>query len=350
MDKQKKMPAGKKGQAGTKKGFHTSGVFNKGFFIGVFIIAASYAALFAAIDQNILNRQYKSVVVLVFVNIILAVSLNLVTGFLGELSLGHAGFMMVGAYAGAIFTNYLKEAVPGMPEALAFLTAVLLGGMLAGIVGCIIGIPVLRLRGDYLAIVTLAFGEIIRSLCENMKITNGAAGMSGINKYANYKHFTYGFVIMVISVLLISNLMKSRHGRAVISIRENYIAAESVGIPVAKFKILAFSIAAFFAGAAGVIYAHDQGMIMPADAGYVKSIDILVIVVLGGMGSIKGSIVAAIVLTVIKEVLRDAADYRQLVYAVVLIAMVIINSSSQFGEIKSRIMNKLFHKQIGEAE
>lgn len=322
----------------------------RSIIIKLVIVIAAYAAIFIAINENLLNRQYKSVIVLIFVNIILAVSLNLVTGFLGELSLGHAGFMMVGAYAGAIFTNYLKDAVPGMPELAAFLMAVLLGGLIAGLIGFLIGIPVLRLRGDYLAIVTLAFGEIIRSLCENMKITNGAAGMSGISKYANYKNFTYGFVIMIVSVIIIANLIKSRQGRAIVSIRENYIAAESIGIPVAKFKIMAFAIGAFFAGIAGVIYAHDQGMILPADAGYIKSIDILVMVVLGGMGNIGGSIIAAIVLTVVKEMLRDAADYRQLIYAVVLIVMIIANSSGKLSIVKNTMLKKFGKKQVVEGE
>lgn len=337
MDRQKK----------TGKTMHS---FGKSVILKLLLIIAAYILIYVAIDQNILNRQYKSIIVLIFVNVILAVSLNLVTGFLGELSLGHAGFMMIGAYTGAILTNYLAKAAPSLPEVVPVLLAVVLGGLLAGLVGCIIGIPVLRLRGDYLAIVTLAFGEIIRSLCENLTITNGAAGMSGINKYTNYKNFTHGFIIMAVSVIIISNLIKSRHGRAITSIRENYIAAESIGIPVAKFKILAFSVGAFFAGVAGVIYAHDQGMIMPSDAGYVKSIDILVIVVLGGMGSVRGSIVAAVILTVIKEVLRDAASYRQLIYAIVLIAMVIINNTASLARVKEKVNGWIFRKQMKEGE
>lgn len=331
----------------SKRNLKTSPIINKKNITSLIVVIFIYLAVYAAINLNIingstlLNRQYKSIVVLIFVNIILAVSLNLVTGFLGELSLGHAGFMMTGAYASAILTNYLAAQFPSIPDFLIFIPSMLLGGILAGILGFIIGIPVLRLRGDYLAIVTLALGEIIRSLCENMKITNGAAGLGVDNKYTNYRHFTYGFVIMVIAVVIISNIIKSRHGRAIISLRENYIASESIGIPVSKFKVLAFSIGAFFAGIAGGIYAHDQGMLLPSDAGYVKSIDILVIVVLGGMGSIKGSIIAAVVLTVVKEALRNAADYRQLIYSIVLIAMVIINSSDKVKGYRDMIFSKL---------
>lgn len=323
-------------------------IVNKGNLFRLVFIIAVYVLIFLAVNFDLLNRQYRGVLVWFFVNIILAVSLNLVTGFLGELSLGHAGFMMVGAYTGAICTKYMSETFPGMPDFALFFAAVLIGGLLAGFIGVLVGIPVLRLRGDYLAIVTLAFGEIVRSVCEVLKITNGSAGMKAVKYYSDYKHFSYGFVLMIITVIVISNLIRSRQGRAIVSLRENYIAAESVGIPVAKFKVLAFSIGAFFAGIAGVIYAHGVSSIVPGDAGYAKSIDILVIVVLGGMGSIKGSIIAAIILTVVKEVLRDAAEYQQLIYSVVLILIVLITFSSQLSGVKDRIRNRLFRRQIKE--
>lgn len=309
--------------------------------IKILAVVAVYFAIYMMVAQDLLLRQYRSVLVLMAVNIILAVSLNLVTGFLGELSLGHAGFMMVGAYAGAIFSKYFGEANPGTSAFVVIVLAILIGGLAAALAGVIIGIPVLRLSGDYLAIVTLAFGEILRSLCENMKITNGAAGLTGIETYTNYKHFTYAFVIMVITIVVIGNLIHSRQGRAICSIRENRIAAESIGIHLAKFKLLAFVLGSFFAGIAGVIHAHNQGSVFPNEAGYNKSIDILVMVVLGGMGSIKGSIIAAIVLTILPELLRDAADYRQLLYAVVLIAMMLMNSSERFGALKNKVADKL---------
>lgn len=307
------------------------------------VVIAAYLGVYLLVSQNLLLRQYRSVLVLMAVNIILAVSLNLVTGFLGELSLGHAGFMMVGAYAGAIFSQGFAAANPNMPTFVVIILAIIIGGLAASVAGMIIGIPVLRLSGDYLAIVTLAFGEILRSLFENMKITNGAAGLSGIETYTNYKNFTYAFVIMIITIIVIGNLINSRHGRAICSIRENRIAAESIGINLSKFKLMAFVLGSFFAGVAGVIHAHNQGSIFPSEAGYNKSIDILVMVVLGGMGNIRGSIIAAIVLTLLPEILRDAADYRQLLYAVVLIAMMLMNSSDKFTDFRNRIFGKLPH-------
>lgn len=316
-------------------------VLNLNNILKVLLVIGTYLAVYTIVSQDLLLRQYRSVIVLMAVNIILAVSLNLVTGFLGELSLGHAGFMMIGAYTGAIFTKFMAEKSPDMAPMVVILLAILIGGLASALAGVIVGIPVLRLRGDYLAIVTLAFGEIVRSVSENLKITNGATGLSGIESYTNYRHFTYAFVIMVITVLIISNLIKSRHGRAILSVRENHIAAESMGIHISRFKLLAFVIGAFFAGIAGVIHAHNQGSIFPSEASYNKSIDILVIVVLGGMGNITGSIIAAIILTILPELLRDAADYRQLLYAIVLITLMLVNSSDRFAMLKKKITDKL---------
>lgn len=307
----------------------------------IILIVAAYLIIYFVVDKDLLLRQYRSILVLIGVNIILAVSLNLVTGFLGELSLGHAGFMMVGAYTSAIFTNYIDSINPEFSPFLTILAALIIGGVFSALIGFVVGIPALRLKGDYLAIVTLAFGEIIRSVCENLKITNGAGGLSGITTLTSYKHFTYAFVLMVITILVVSNLIHSRQGRAILSVRENAIAAESIGINLSSFKLMAFVLGSFFAGIAGVIHAHNQGSIFPLEAGYNKSIDILVIVVLGGMGSIKGSIIAAVILTILPELLRDAADYRQLLYAVVLIIMMITNSSEKFGYIKEKFGRKL---------
>ena len=288
-------------------------------------------------NGDLLSRQYKSLIVPVGINIILAVSLNLTTGFLGELSLGHAGFMAVGAYSGALFT--LNVDLPGPIE---FIIAIFIGGGVAAIFGYLIGVPVLRLRGDYLAIVTLAFGEIIRSLINSSEFTGGAIGLSKIPRYANY---TWVFIIVVITVILINNLVNSRYGRVIDSIRENYIAAETIGIKVSKYKTMAFVIAAFFAGVAGVLYAHNFSVLKPSNFDYNKSIEVLVIVVLGGMGSIKGSIIAAIVLTVLPEMLRAANEYRTLLYAIVLIAMMLIQSSDLRNRLeKSGKLPKLLKK------
>jgi branched-chain amino acid transport system permease protein len=293
------------------------------------IIVIVFAAVEALLFGGLLTRQFRSLLIPVCINVILAVSLNLTTGFLGELTLGHAGFMSVGAYTGALITMNLN-----LPMLVEFPIALIAGGLVASLFGVIIGVPVLRLRGDYLAIVTLAFGEIIKSLINAMTITNGAMGLSGIELHANYKHFAYVFVLTIITIFAVKNMVNSRQGRAVCAIRDNYIAAEAVGIPVSKFKVLAFIVAAFFAGIAGVIYGHNVGTLKPTTFDYNKSIEILVIVVLGGMGSIRGSVIAAIILTILPEVLRGADEFRMLLYAIVLIVMMIFNAS----ELKQRIM------------
>lgn len=296
------------------------------------IIIAAYAVLTAFVEFDILNRQFKALIVPIGVNIILAVSLNLVTGFLGELSLGHAGFMSIGAFTGAIFTLNVT-----MPGPLEFFLAIILGGTLAAIFGFLIGVPALRLRGDYLAIVTLAFGEIIRSIINtislpggkdaagNLIMNKGTMGLSGIKTYANY---TWIYLAVVITVVICVNFVNSRHGRMITSIRDNIIAAESIGIRTSRYKIMAFVIGAFFAGVAGVIGGHNVSIIKPGGYDYNRSIDILVFVVLGGMGSIRGSIIAASILTLLPEMLRPIQKYRMLMYAILLIAMMIFNNSN----------------------
>ncbi len=298
---------------------HQNNFLNKKNIIITAAIVAIYILIVILADGGVLNRQARSLLVPIGINIILAVSLNLTTGFLGELSLGHAGFMAIGAYTGAIFTLYVN-----MPGPVEFLLGILFGGIVAAIFGIIIGVPVLRLKGDYLAIVTLGFGEIIRSIVNFMGITGGAMGLKQIPRYSNY---TWTYVIMIITLLVITNLVNSRHGRAIKSIRDNYIAAESVGIRVSRCKIMAFVIAAFFAGVAGVLYGHHLSIVKPGDFDYNKSIEILVIVVLGGMGNIKGSVIAAVILTILPEMLRAADDFRMLLYAIVLIVMMLFNSS-----------------------
>ncbi len=308
-------------------------LLNKKNIISVMIAALVYGLIAYLVSSGTLSRHYQSLLVPVGINVILAVSLNLTVGFLGELTLGHAGFMSVGAYAGCIFSVYAN-----LPVYIEFPIALLIGGIVAAIFGVIIGIPALRLKGDYLAIVTLAFGEIIRSVFTNLKITGGAGGLKGIDKTSNY---TIVFIVAIITIVVISNLVNSRHGRAICSIRDNIIASESVGINVVYHKLLAFVLAAFFAGVAGVLYGHNLGILKPSTFDFNKSIEILVIVVLGGMGSIVGSIISAIVITLLPEVLRSLADYRMLIYAVVLIVMMILNSSPKFNEFKANLTYKL---------
>lgn len=311
----------------------TSNLITYGVLIAMFLFA-----LFM-VESGQATRHFKSLLVPICINIILAVSLNLTVGFLGELTLGHAGFMSVGAYAGCLFSIAMKSALPAF---LRFPLAMLVGGLVAALFGILIGIPVLRLRGDYLAIVTLAFGEIIRSVIINLEFTGGAAGLKGTPQDSNY---IVAFVMVMITVILITNLVHSKHGRAITAIRDNRIAAETSGINVTYYRMLAFVAAAFFAGVAGVLYGHNLSILSASTFDYNKSIEILVIVVLGGMGSIRGSILSAIIITILPEALRGLSDYRMLIYALVLICMMIFNSSPRFAVYRQ----KLSFKSIGES-
>lgn len=287
-----------------------------------YVIVMSLLLIFLLMDSmGMLSRSIRSLLLPITINIILAVSLNLLVGYLGVLTLGHAGFMCVGAYAGCIFAVHTAAILPAIVR---FPLALIIGGIVAAIFGLIIGIPVLRLKGDYLAIVTLAFGEVIRNVILNLGFTGGAIGLRDIPDDAN---FVIGFVLVLITLIIIQNLIKSKHGRAITAIRDNEISARSMGINVTNYKLLAFVAAAFFAGVAGVLYGHYLSFLKPTEFDYNKSIEILVMVVLGGMGSITGSIIAATVMTALPEMLRVLADYRLLIYAIVLIAMMIINNN-----------------------
>ena len=280
---------------------------------------------------------------------ILAVSLNLVVGISGELSLGHAGFMCVGAFSSAVFARLVDEKIPGMAE---IIIAILIGAAFAAIFGFLIGIPVLRLKGDYLAIVTLAFGEIIKNLINavylgvdanrlhvSLKDTKSLnlledgdiiiKGAQGIGKLPRNATFTIGIILLLITLFIVINLVNSRQGRAIMSIRDNRIAAESIGLSVSKYKLTAFVISAALAGVAGVLYSHNLANLQATSKnfGYNQSIMILVFVVLGGIGNIRGSMIAAVILTILPEKLRFLNDYRMLIYAIVLIAMMILNSA-----------------------
>ncbi len=305
---------------------------------------------------------------------IVAIGLNLCVGYLGELSLGHAGFMCVGAFTSAFFTKCMMTT--GMNENLRFFLALILGTVVAAFFGFLIGIPVLRLRGDYLAIVTLAFGEIIKNVINvlyigrdadgfhfSMKdtaslhiaddgevIINGAKGITGTPHQST---FFIGVVLILISLFVVYNLVNSRSGRAIMAIRDNRIAAESVGINITKFKLMAFTISAAIAGAGGVLYAHNLSTLnaLPANFGYNMSIMILVFVVLGGMGSFRGSIISAVILTMLPEVLRGLSDYRMLIYAIVLIAMMLFNWAPKAIEWRQRHSLKgLFAKKTKEVQ
>ena len=295
--------------------------------------------------------------------VIVAIALNLTVGILGELSLGHAGFMCVGAFSSAVFSLAFKDAIPKGPR---FLLAILIGAAAAAVIGFLVGIPVLRLRGDYLAIVTLAFGEIIKNIINALYLgvdSNGVhfsmkdamslnleeggvtliKGAQGVTGTPNDSNFTIGVILILITLFIVLNFIHSRTGRAVMSIRDNRIAAESIGINVTKYKLIAFTLSASLAGVAGVLYAHNLSTLnaLPKNFGYNMSILILVFVVLGGIGNIRGSIIAAVLLTLLPEVLRGLSDYRMLIYAIVLIAMMIFNWSPNAIFFRKRLKQRI---------
>jgi len=295
------------------------------------MLIVGFIIVMALIISGSASRHFTSLLVPICINIILAISLNLVVGFLGELSLGHAGFMSVGAYAGCLFSIYTENV---LSSSVRFPLALLVGGIVAAIFGLIIGIPVLRLKGDYLAIVTLAFGEILRSVIINLNFTGGASGLKGTPQDST---FIIAFAVVMISLFFITNLTNSKYGRAIMSLRDNRIASESCGINANYYKLITFIISAFFAGIAGVLYGHNFSILNASTFDYNKSIEILVIVVLGGMGSLRGSIISAIIITILPEVLRFSSDYRMLIYSLVLIAMMLFSSSPSFASLRNSI-------------
>lgn len=307
-------------------------------FITLYIVAAAYIFISVLLFTGNLSRQVTNMLIPISCYIVLAVSLNLVVGLLGELSLGHAGFMSVGLFSGCLLSIALTDTLPitvRLPISLVF------GGLIAAIVGFIVGLPALRLRGDYLAIVTLACGEIIKDIINNMKITGGALGLSTLKIYSKPAELLpFAIILVFITIIITMNLKHSRHGRAITAIRDNRIAAEASGINVTYYKLLVFVIAAFFAGMAGVLYGHSLANIKAATFDYNMSIEILVIVVLGGMGSVRGSVIAAIILKALPEALREFSDYRMLLYSILLIAIMLLNSSPKFAELKGRISIK----------
>ena len=274
-----------------------------------------YIVLVLLIRIGFINNYYEGILIEMGINIILAVSLNLATGYLGQLTLGHAGFMAIGAYTAAILSARMN-----LPDLPLLLVSIVIGGLLAAFFAFLMAIPVFRLRGDYLAILTLGFGEIIRVIILNMKITGGGKGLSGILPLTS---FSTVYFITVITVTIFYTLINSRHGRAIISIREDEIAAEAVGISTKYYKTFAFTLAAFFAGVAGGLFAHHTLVLDPKDFNFIRSIEILIIVVLGGMGNLTGSVLAAIIITILPRLLMGFADWNMIIYSVLLIAMML---------------------------
>lgn len=336
------------------------------------LVIAAFVIMQSLINAGSISSLLEGLMVPLCIYIIMAVSLNLVVGVLGELSLGHAGFMCVGAFASAFFSKCMRDTIES--ASLRFFLALLIGIAAAAIFGILIGIPVLRLKGDYLAIVTLAFGEIVKNIinvlyvgidgngihvsmkdvaslklaADGQVIIKGAQGITGTPKTAT---FTIGIVLVLLTLFIVLNIINSRTGRAIMAIRDNRIAAESVGINITKYKLMAFTISASLAGVAGVLYAHNLATLAatPKSFGYNMSIMILVFVVLGGIGNIRGSMIAAVILTLLPEMLRSLNNYRMLIYAVVLIAMMLLTSSPKAIEVRERIFSS-FRKKKTEGE
>lgn len=278
--------------------------------------------------MGIIDSYIMLNLVVIGINIILAVSLNLITGFTGQFSLGHAAFMSIGAYASAVATAKL-----GLP----FSVSLLIGAAIATIAGIVIGIPTLRLKGDYLAIATLGFGEIIKIVILNNEYLGGASGFNDIPQYTNW---TWLFVMVAATIIIIKNFVESKSGRACIAIREDEIAAESVGINTTFYKVLAFGIGAFFAGIAGALYSGYFYFIKPDAFGFMKSIDILVIVVFGGMGSIMGSVMGAVVLSIISLLLQGFPELRMVIYSVILFLIMVYRPQGLMGNHKFKLFKK----------
>ena len=336
------------------------------------VVIVAFVVMQALSMCGMLTNSVRGYLVPVCAYIVLAVSLNLLVGVCGELSLGHAGFMGIGAFTGVIIATLLQDAVSS--EIARLILAMVCGGVMAGVMGFIIGIPVLRLRGDYLAIVTLAFGEIMKNIINNMyvgidnkgfhfsistsavtlgeggtMIINGAMGANGIQKIST---FGMGFALILFTLFVVLNLVNSKEGRAIKAIRDNRIAAESVGINVTAFKLKAFVVSAFLAGMAGALYGLNYSAVTAAKFGFTNSINILVFVVLGGMGNILGSVISATILYLLPELLRGLEDLRMLLYAVVLIVVMLCTWSPKVKQSLQRlsawIREKVFRKKGGD--
>jgi len=326
------------------------------------IVIVAYVVIEIMLSGGHINSSMKGLLIPICAYIVMALSLNLTVGILGELSLGHAGFMSVGAFSGVVAAISLQGSIASTPLRLA--VSMLIAAGCAAIAGFLVGIPVLRLNGDYLAIVTLAFGEIIKNLINCLYvgrdadglhfaflktsdalnladggkvIINGPMGVSGIPKLST---FTAGFILILITLFIILNLVHSRQGRAIMAIRDNRIAAESVGIGVTRYKLMAFVTSAALAGASGALYAMNFTTIVSSKFNFFTSIIVLVFVVLGGLGNMWGSIISAALLTLLPELLRKFGDYRMLIYAIVLIVVMIVSNNANFKAFFTRLFSK----------
>jgi branched-chain amino acid transport system permease protein len=299
----------------------------------LYLLVALLAAWGASHFSDRIDPYYLDVLMGIGINIILAVSLNLVNGYTGQFSLGHAGFMSVGAYLSAAVTIFLgpkllgEEGGTALQQGGLFLAALVAGGLGAALAGLAVGIPSLRLKGDYLALVTLGFGEIIRVIFQNVEVLGGALGLNGIPAYTSV---FWVVATGAVTIFTVQCLVNSTYGRGFIATKDDEVASEAVGLNTTRYKIVAFVIGAFFAGAAGGLYGHFKMTITPTGFDFTRSIEIIVMVILGGMGNTLGVILAAILLTLLPEVLRPIAEYRMIIYSLLLIVLMIVRPQGLF--------------------
>ena len=291
------------------------------------LLLAVLIAVGVSFLSGYLKRYYVGIAIDVSIGIILAVSLNLINGYTGQFSLGHAGLMAVGAFTSAKLTLELSSSVPPAAQPLLFAAAILVGGLAAALAGLAVGLPSLRLKGDYLAIVTLGFGEIIRVVFQNSPAFGAATGLSGI---PNWTTLGWSLALAAVTVYVVTSVVHSTYGRGFLAVHDDEIAAGAMGINPTRYKVTAFVIGAFFAGVAGALYAHHKRFITPTGFDFMKSIDIVVMVILGGMGNTVGVILAAVLLTLLPELLRGFADYRMILYSLLIIVLMILRPQGLF--------------------
>ena len=291
------------------------------------LVIALMTVTLASLCTHWFNRYYVGVAIDIGINIILAVSLNLINGHTGQFSLGHAGFMAVGGYTTAKFALVMQPILPTWLQPVVFIAGLLLGGLMAAAAGLAVGVPSLRLRGDYLAIVTLGFGEIIRVIFQNTESLGAATGLTGIPAWTN---FGWAWGGAAVTVFVVASLVNSTYGRGFIAVHDDEVAAGASGVNPVRYKVTAFVIGSFFAGIAGGLYAHHKSFLSPTGFDFMKSIDIVVMVILGGMGRTAGVIIAAVLLTVLPEFLRGMAEYRMIIYSLLIIGLMIARPQGLF--------------------
>lgn len=299
----------------------------KNYVVTVISIILLYVVLNLTIDPNDIFSYTRGIYITILIFVLFSVSLNISVGIMGQLNLGQAGFIAIGGYSAAYISKILVNY--HLPATLHLLIVSLFGGIIAAIFGFLVGASTLRLRGDYLAIITLAFGEIVKYIIQNLDFLGGATGFSGIPQ--GIITFSNVYFIVVISIIIVVMAMTSRKGKEVMSIREDEIAAENIGIKLNRVKLYGFTFSAFFAGVGGSLFAHNVGILAPDKFGFLFSIEILVMVVLGGLGSITGAVIAAVILTMLSEFLRDFSQFRYLIYSIILIILMIFRPKGIFG-------------------